>query len=99
MENSILKRKAKEKLDNIIDEIAQAIIKKKSAMDSMGGIYGGNFGILLFLLYSQQNYSNFPLNKSVDLHIIKVINNLSHFSGLYTYSSGLSGILYLLFFF
>jgi lantibiotic modifying enzyme len=85
------------KIEIKLEQIANCIAGKiqKNHEDNLMGIYNGDFGILMFLLYYSE-YSNSKkyvlltenyaekLLKKIDLHVM-----------IHTFCSGLSGILYL----
>lgn len=90
--NALYEKKIKGHIDLIADNIFKKI---KQDQDIDEGLYSGKFGIILFLLY----YSEFTgekrhMNKTIK-YAEKIISELTLNPISYTYSSGLSGILYL----
>ena len=61
---------------------------------NLSGLLNGDFGIILFLLYNAHYFEKSKDKDLIDKFIIKRLNNIGN-NKLYSFSSGISGILYL----
>lgn len=88
-----MKEAIKKKLDLIADVIYEGI--ETNSINNMMGVYNGNFGILLFL-YTYSKYSqDKKFAELTDKYTDQLLETLGSKYELYTFCSGLSGILYL----
>jgi len=84
-------------IESRVSEIAECIYKemKNKPYSAFGGLYGGNFGALLFLYY----YADFTKEKKyarlADHVLDKLLTHLESNIPAFSYATGYAGILYL----
>lgn len=80
-----------------LDQIAECICNKvrMQPVDHLGGLYNGEFGILLFLHYYSRYSKDPEVTALTDAYTEKLLEQLGTAIRLHTFCGGLSGILYL----
>lgn len=83
-------------IEKKIEEIAKCIIDKikETKPDKIGGLYDGEFGILLFLYYYSEYANNDDVENITNNYVESLLNKLGS-NNSHTFCGGLSGILYL----
>lgn len=91
----------KTNIQSKIEQIAEIIYQKVEKYDEskVDGLYSGEFGVLLFLLYYSNYSKEEKKNQLTEIFTERLINDLGTDINMHTFSSGLSGILYLFEFF
>lgn len=82
------------KLEQIAECIKQKV--KSELKEDFLGLFNGGFGVLLFLSYFAKYKNSKSLDKLIDVYLERLLEKLGSNIITHTYSSGLSGILYLI---
>lgn len=84
------------KIEQKIEQIAECILDKinEARQDKIGGLYDGEFGILLFLFYYSKYKNNKEMENITNNYAENLLDKIGE-SSLHTFCGGLAGILYL----